>query len=196
MKAQMKFQKIICLVMLIVGALCFVSAVGLCTTIYDLLYVFCDRVDGANIFYDIQPFNNQFMIYALIMILAAVALYVTMTHKRRRYYVANIVCSTVVAVVDVVLSALIFVGLLKYKAQFLAVDFETLKKWIEEIYKNIKYTESTFYFDVAMVMCALVVAASILLIVNLVWKLKIMKKEDKLLGGKYNPDGARMEVVK
>ena len=37
-------------------------------------------------------------------------------------------------------------------------------------------------FDLAFVMYALVIVASVLLILNLVWKIKLMQGEKKLLG--------------
>jgi len=62
------------------------------------------------------------------------------------------------------------------------VDFET---WAT--YPQYQYTESTFWLDANIVVLILVVIASLLLLGNLIWKIRLMKYEDKLLSGFINP---------
>ena len=43
------------------------------------------------------------------------------------------------------------------------------------------YTDSTFWFDIHYVVCILAVAAAVLLIVNFIWKKRMMRGEKELL---------------
>ena len=67
-----------------------------------------------------------------------------------------------------------------YKALFLQVDFEALKKHAEMW--NTYYTDSTFWFDIHYAVFALSVIVAVLLVVNAVWKSRLMKEEKALLG--------------
>ena len=96
-KKQMKFQKIICYVVLIASALAFFYSLGLLTDLYDSLYSMMpdpadaslDRVAGARIFYDMQDFNKLFTKVTIVLILLGVFNLVMNTHTRRRYYIGN-----------------------------------------------------------------------------------------------------------
>ena len=102
-KKQVTFQKIVCLVSLVAGALVFVYALGLLTDLYDTLYSMIPnpnnldsaKVQGARIYYDMQPFNRTLLRCSIGMILLSCVLFLTNTHIRRKYYIGNAVATAI-----------------------------------------------------------------------------------------------------
>ena len=60
--------------------------------------------------------------------------------------------------------------------------FEALKAHAE-MWKSL-YTESTFWFDLGYVVFAILMAATVLLVLNLIMKLNVMKDEKRLIGSR------------
>ncbi len=212
MKTQMRFQKYICLAMIIVGALATLFAFCYCTgSLAELgqtlnakgksLFKASDGKYDATLFIDIQSFNNMLMYFGIVMVLLAVSLYITSCNKRRNYYVTNFVATGACAGGNIILSlvAMILNGI--WRGKFLNIDFAKWDAyWANQIKNNtiynpdgsilvdgadvvaVHYSESTVMFDLAFVMYALVIVASVLLILNLVWKIRLMQGEKKLLG--------------
>ena len=193
MKAQMKFQKWMCLIMIIVGAL-------------GLLYAFCYLSGsmselGQNVlksgksafpaakgkydallFNEIQGFNTLLMYFGIAMVLLAVVLYITACNKRRNYYVSNYVATGLCAGGNIVMSLVALIMNAFWRSEFLNVDFAAWKKlYTDTPDATVHYSESTLWFDLGFVVYAIIIVASILLILNLVWKILLMKGEKKLL---------------
>ena len=232
MKTQMRFQKYICLAMLLVGALALVYAFCYCSgALTELgqsvqitttdegsaripLFTPAEGKYGVDLFYDVQDFNNLLMIMGIVMILLAVLLYITSCNKRRNYYVSNYVATGVCAVGDIVISLILLVMNASWHAKFLNVDFNA---WYfcdsYETYRAIgagskihfafdvpKDTPATtvlqpdlgsqLWFILGYVVYALVIVAAIVLILNLIWKVLLMKGEKKLLEGSALEGGA------
>lgn len=201
MKAQMRFQKYICLAMLIVGALA-------------LLYAFCYSTGSlaelsqmintslaskpsrfkaeeagkydATLVKDIQGFNNLLMYMGIVMILLAVALYITSSNKRRNYYISNYIATGLCAGGNIIISLILMILNGIWRGRFLNVDFAAWKAF-DAIGVGAgapsHYSESTAWFDIGFAVYAIVIIASVLLILNLVWKIKLMQGEKKLLAG-------------
>ena len=221
MKTQMRFQKYLCLAMLIVGALA-------------LLYAFCYATGGlaelghliepsnntskfsaaqgkqdATLFLDIQGFNDALMYCGIIIILLAVCLYITACNKRRNYYITNYVATGVCAGGSIIISIIMMALNGVWMGKFQNIDFaawksfnETNIKMWEEIYAEAgetitpdilepftHYSESITWFVLGFVVYFLVIAASVLLILNLVWKIKLMQGEKQLLNGAKSVEG-------
>ena len=71
-------------------------------------------------------------------------------------------------------------GVKSYKAAFLTqVDFEALKKHAE-MWKT-AYVDSTFWFDAHYAVFAVLLAVTVLLLLNLIWKIRLMKAEKRLI---------------
>ena len=188
----MIFQKLVCLIALLAAAIAFFFSLGLLTDIYKLM--FAVGVRGSELFKQMQPFNRQLVIRCIAMILLAVLLYVTRTQLRRRYYISNYVAIGGTVILNVLFSSLSIARILEYKRRFLTeVDFEAWLALRESI-PDFPYTESTLWLDLNIAMQSLVIAASLLLVINLLWKTKLMKFEDKLLSGKIKPGSLQLEV--
>lgn len=187
-KKQMKFQRLICYALLIASALVFVYSLGLVTDLYDAFYTTMrdpnninnTKVEGSQIYYHIQDFNKALTTASIVLIVCSILLFLTNTHSRRKYYLANYVAVGISSVANLGISVWAIINILKYRHQFLTtVDFEALKAYAEAW--GTYYTESTFWFDIAFVVFGLLLAASALAIYNLIWKTKLMKEEAEII---------------
>jgi hypothetical protein len=132
-----------------------------------------------------QPFNHQLVISAIALILLAALLFVTSTSSRRKYYVGNYIatCLNVAAEIGVAIWAHLQIS--SFKSQFInTVDFDALEMW-SGIWETPAMTKSsTLWFDIHYLVFALVLIAAVLLIVNVIWKRRLMQGEKALLAGK------------
>lgn len=203
MKAQMKFQKYICLAMLIVGALglvyAFVYGTGGLSELgqnlelrggrYESAFVARNGKNDATLFTDIQGFNTMLMYFGIVMVLGAVLLYITATNKRRNYYVSNYVATGICAGANVILSvvALVMNGI--WRGKFLNVDFDAWQAFVDETKTLLgetaetHFSDSTAFFDLGFAVYIIIIIASVFLILNLIWKIKLMQGEKQLLAG-------------
>lgn len=186
-KKQLTVQKILCLAAVIVSALVFVYSLGIMTDLYDSLYdtmrnpnnLLKTDVPGSIVYYNMQEFNRVFLLYSIGLILLAVLLFITNTHKRRKYYIGNYVATGLFAVGAGYISIFGHNYIEIFKQQFLQVDFSALKEHAE-LWGTL-YTESTFWFDVHYLVFGLLLLVAALLICNAVWKMRLMKTEAALI---------------
>ena len=180
----MTLQRIVCYALLIAAALVFVYSLGLVTDLYDSLFNYADAtkkkyVEGAEIYYNIQPFNKQLTGAGIALILSAVSMFLFNTHKRRKYYVGNYVTVALNAVLNVGVSVWALINVMSYRAQYLLIDFEKLAELADRY--DTKYIESTFWFDLAIPVFAVLLIVTLLSLGNLVFKVMLMKSERRLI---------------
>ena len=187
-KKQLVFQKAACLLAIIAAAVSFVYSLGIITDIYDSLYstmrnpndLTQTKVPGSIIYYDMQAFNKQFLYLSIGLILVACILFITNTHSRRKYYVGNYVATALYSVASIGVVVWSHIQISAFKVQYLTtVDFEALKEYAE-MWKSY-YTDSTFLLDAHFAVGALSILAVVILVVNVVWKIRLMRGEDKLI---------------
>ena len=192
-KKQVKLQRIVCLFALIAAAVVFVYSLGMLTDLYDSLYPMMRNPDnleetdvpGSIIYYDMQPFNHQLLLSSIGLILLAAFLFVTNTSSRRKYYVGNYVATGLNVAAEIGVAVWSHLQIEAFKTQFVTtVDFESLEMW-SSIWETPSLTaSSTLWFDLHYVHIALLLIAAVLLIVNVIWKRRLMKGEKTLLAGK------------
>lgn len=189
----MTFQRVICFAVLVASALIFVYSLGLMTdlqciysttVIRDRTDLDASRVQGARIYYDMQEFNGQLTIVGLILIIVSLALFVTCTHSRRKYYIGNYIAVGLVTVSNIAAAIWTMSGVSVYREQYLKMDFEALEKWLERKNASDLYTNSTLWFDMGYIVCGILLFVTVLLIVNLVLKIIVMKEEKRLIGSR------------
>lgn len=186
-KKQMKIQKIVCFLVLAASVVVFLYSLGIMTDLYDSLYYTIpnkdnldrSRVDGARVYYDMQPFNRQFLHFSIGLILCAVLLFLSNTNSRRRYYSSNVIAVVINLAANIYVAVWAHAQIVAFKAQFLQVDFEALKKFADR--QHTLYTESTFWFDVHTCVFAFAIIANVLLVANMIWKFQLMKEEKQLI---------------
>ena len=186
-KKQVALQKVLCVGLLIVCALIFLYSLGIMTDLYDALYNTIrnpDKLDkttvtGSRIYYDMQPFNRNFLHAAIGMILLCVLLFLTNTHSRRKYYIGNYAAIGIFTVGGAAFAAWAHQEIEAFKAQFLQINFEELAEHAAK--KKSLYTDSTFWFDIHYVIFGLLLLGILLLLANVIWKRKLMKDEQALI---------------
>ena len=186
-KKQVALQKVLCVGLLIVCALIFLYSLGIMTDLYDALYntirnpnkLENTTVTGSRIYYDMQPFNRNFLHAAIGMILLCVLLFLTNTHSRRKYYVGNYAAVGLFTAGGIAFALWAHKEIEAFKAQFLQINFEELAEHAAK--KKSLYTDSTFWFDIHYVIFGLLLLGILLLLINVIWKRKLMKDEQALI---------------
>ena len=186
-KKQVALQKVLCVGLLIICALIFLYSLGIMTDLYDALYntirnpekLDKTTVTGSRIYYDMQPFNRNFLHAAIGMILLCVLLFLTNTHSRRKYYIENYTAIGLFTVGGAAFSAWAHNEIEAFKAQFLQINFEELAEHAAK--KKSLYTDSTFWFDIHYAIFGLLLLGILLLLANMLWKMKLMKDEQALI---------------
>ena len=185
MKTQMRFQKYLILAILIVAALSFVYALSFCGgtvyqygTLYDQINM-KEKVDGAKALFEASQKYNDILIWlSIVFILVVVLNYVMATHKRRNYYATNYVSIILTVVYAIAFAAVLAWMVMDTYSLFKAVD----RDLAETLYlgtEGFKYSIINFILGYIVVGISAISAA--LMIFNLVWKIKLMKGEKKLL---------------
>ena len=183
-KKQVKLQRIICLALLIISAVIFVYSLGIMTDLYDSLYSTYRRgktsIEGAGVYMDMQEFNKSFLVASIGMILLSALLFVTNTASRRRYYIGNYCAIGLFSAASIALTVWAHGQIEAFKAQWQTIDFAALAEHAAK--RKTLYTESTFWFDIHYVIFGLLLIGTVLLIANAIWKSKLMKEEQSLIG--------------
>ena len=183
-KKQVKLQRIICLALLIISAIIFIYSLGIMTDLYDSLYSTYRRgkssIEGAGVYMDMQDFNKSFLLASIGMILLSALLFVTNTASRRKYYIGNYCAIGCFSVASVALIVWAHGQIEAFKAQWMTIDFAALADHAAK--RKTLYTESTFWFDIHYVIFGLLLIGTVLLIANAIWKSKLMKEEQSLIG--------------
>ncbi len=185
-KPQLKFQKILFILLIILSGVTFVYSLGIMTDMYGLYQTQAiGGITGSKIFYDMQTYNHNMVLISIALIVISCLPFVFASNTRRKYYIGNVVTSYVQAAAFVGTAAYLVINCLKYRNQFLTtVDFEYYKTVAEKM--SFMYSESTFFFDAGIVIAVLLVVGAGAIIYNLNWKTKLVKQEDAILKGANN----------
>ena len=186
-KKQMTAQRVICLLSIIASVIVFLYSLGLMTDLYDSLYptmlnpydLTDTDVPGSIIYYDMQPFNRALLRVSIGLILLSCLLFITNTNVRRKYYVGNYAAVGLNVAANIGVAVWAHAQLTAFKAQFLKLDFDALQ-FHAELWET-PYIDSTFWFDAHYAVFAITLAVAALLILNTIWKMKLMKEEKQLL---------------
>lgn len=223
MKIQIKFQKILFLITLIIAALSLVYGFAYCTGAIsyaisarsgsfsgrlrdnpinaDALYQFVmgkGEFDGE-VWADAgMGFNDLIVILSVVLVVVAALQFFFATNSRRNYYITNYISVGVLAVYMVVVACIGFWGVSHSEALFNALDWQRYK----EVYDSVVsgggmgwqyYSNSHAMFALGYVLYALILVNAIILVLNTVWKVLLMKGEKELLSKNSNTTNA--EVV-
>ena len=187
-KKQLKFQKFICLLCIVVAAVTFVYSLGMITDIQEALRGTMrnplkptqTKVEGSWIYYDMQPFNKQFVNLSLIPILLGCLLYITKTHSRRKYYVSNFLAVGAYSVATIGIGLWAHQQIEAFAVQYMTtVNFEQLKEYADMW--GTPYLDNTNMLDLHRVVLGLAIVSVVALIGNMIWKIILMRGEKKLL---------------
>ena len=194
-KLQMKLQRIISYLCLAATALTFIYSLGLSTDVYFLYRL--ESLDGivipgAEMFYELQPFNKQFTTYSIALLLLAVAGLIFNNHTRRKYYVANYLTVGASSVANIALGTWALTNVLHYKDLFNAIDFSVIASIVDSVPpavliskgvdpENLAGPYSTLWFDLVIPVFIILTLVTLLNVANAVFKTVLMSKEKQLL---------------
>lgn len=202
----MKFQKAVALISLIMAAVCCVYALIFMTDLADMAYYTTaqngvEAFEGVDDLYNFaNGINGTLLVMAIVFLLISITLYITASNSRRNYYVTNYVSIIATAAFAVVVAAfgiaIISVCVTKYAALDHDKYLQLHNTWrdanrVEQISPTSPgegwsrrypyYTDSPAMFIIGYVLNVLVLGVAALNILNLIWKIKLMKGEKALL---------------
>lgn len=186
-KKQMLIQKIICFAVLAAAVLVFIYSLGLVTDLHYNKFAYYSqdpnnpKFEGANLYRDIQPFNKQLTKAGLILILSSVLVFIFGSHKRRKYYVGNYVAIGLNSALTIAVSVWGIQNVAKYREVYYTIDFEKLEEMQEML--QLPYDISPFWFNIGFVVFGVAIGTAVLSILNVAFKIYVMRGERKLLRG-------------
>lgn len=199
MKTQMKFQKILSLVTLILAALCIVLSLCYCSGVMSEIINYTsskmttepDIISADALFEYSQYVNDVLVILSIVFILVVAFIYITATNKRRNYYITNYIAIGLLIAYVLAFAIVMLVLCVKTNGYVNQVDFTKWKELYEayttDRYGNVSYINPRRYSE-SRATIILGIILSIILIVdvaawalNLIMKIKLMQGEKALL---------------
>lgn len=208
MKTQMKFQKILTLITLIVAALAVVLALSFSSGVFTAAKQYSwkmadeDPFGADAIYVYANQINNTLLIMAIVLLVTTVLLYLMGCNKRRKYYITNYIAIGIFAVYALVFGIILLVFCANCITLYNQIDFEAWKAHESILDPETGYPKYTQYYNDN---CATVYLGIVLFVVllvniaawalNLVWKIKLMKGEKALLEQGAVENQAELEVA-
>jgi hypothetical protein len=179
-KFQMIFQRIVIIGSVLLASLTIVYALGFSTNIFNLYYhtdpiFMLAYVPGAELYLNVQPFNRLLFNHSIFFFTVCLTMFITLTHRRRLYYISNYVTSLAFAGYAVFMGYMLWNNARDFKSEFLSIDFEVLQS--VKRFMRMDYSDSTFMFDAGLVLAVVLTVFAGLLVVNLVLKIMWQSRE-------------------
>lgn len=194
MKTQMRFQKILLVITLILAALTLVYGFGFCTgSIAYTRAALTGEIMHPS--YNADPigadalesflqgsggFNNVIIYMSIAYLLVIVLMCLMDNGKRRNYYVTNYVATGIAVVFGLVFAVYSLIMINQCLGLFNDIDWETYKF----LYDNklvANYSESRASFIIGNILFIVVILDAVALALNAVWKYLLMRGEKALL---------------
>lgn len=209
MKTQMKFQKILCIVCLITGALGIVLSLFYCSGIlYAVTQTDVNMPDDYDLFnaYSLYEYSQQqndtLIIMSIILVVMAAMLFFMQCANRRNYYISNYIAiglfaayalAYVIAVIAINGTCFGLMSKIDYAAW---QEREAIKTSDGSAFRYPQlYTKNCTSMVLFIVLAVVVLAEIVAWVLNLIWKIKLMKGEKELLKSGEAHSTAEMEVA-
>ena len=199
MKTQMRFQKILMLVSLIVTAITFVFGLFFLTGSlgYAGNYISSSGTDliGATEFVDkSQGYVKTFINLGIVFIVLAAVLFITSCHSRRKYYISNFIAVGLFVAFALAMVIYIFIMVGDTRNLFLnSINWNLVEVNMMAEFPMDK-TES-YQFAIGYVVAVIVIIDAVLLTLSTVWKVLLMRGENELLAKSATVESATEEEV-
>lgn len=191
MKVQMRFQKILSIVTLVVAALVIVLGLAFCSGSLEFMRYYENRIDqflGDDMAYYLnvsaQDVSQTLFIVGIVFLLVTVTLFITASNKRRNYYITNYISVGAVALMALITALIGFILLGTCAGDFFAIDWDALGVYVAEnpsLFAARPFSSNPLPIILGFVVCAIVLVNAVFIVLNLVWKILLMKGEKKLL---------------
>lgn len=150
----------------------------------------------------IQSTNDTLFTLGIVFVVVSVLPMIAACQKRRKYYITNYVAIGIVLAMQLIYIIIVIISIVNCLGAFNKIDFEAAKTLYNDYTFNSQYGElsTTPWTAIAgFVLIALILVDMVALVLNVLWKVKLMKGEKALLEqGKQKAsenDGAIAEVV-
>ena len=182
------------LVTLVIAALCFVYSIAFLTGgLGNVPYyiplegdVYVDKINGSNFFNASQKFVSTLTVLSIVLIVLCVLLFFTQCNKRRNYYITNYIIIGAVVIFALVVAIYAFVGIGNSQNLFfndIAWESGTNNglNYADQYNKNYPINKTSTNFALGYVLFSIVIVDAVAMVLNLVWKILLMKGEKALL---------------
>ncbi|MCM1438332.1 MAG: hypothetical protein NC131_03860 [Roseburia sp.] len=208
----MKFQKILTTVTLIIAALCIVLSLSFCSGVFEAarhysIKLYEDDIWGADALYVYgNQMNDILLIVSIVLLLSVVLLCIMGCNKRRNYYITNYVAIGIFIACALVFGIILIIVCANCLNLYGQIDFAAWKEYENEMELGtdkvtMVYSHDRFYNDncasvyIGIVMFVVLLAEIAAWVLNLIWKLKLMKGEKALLEQGAVEKKAELEVA-
>lgn len=192
MKAQMKFQKILSLITLVLAAIVFVYAISFFTGNISAILNYSSRYNGgvykgADVFIDAgQAFVSALEVMVIVYLVIIAISYIMGNNSRRNYYITNYIASgLVIAMAAVVALYGLIMMIVLMNAFYNQVDWAQMQIIRDKYSWNPKFQtevgKEPTMFIIGLIVFLLVLVNCLAWVYNLIWKIKLMKGEKELL---------------
>lgn len=191
MKTQMRFQKILMFVSLVVAALTFVYALYFLTgSMGNVSYYITvrgtsstDKINGQHFLDASQGYVGTAVTLSIIFIVIAVLLFVASCHKRRNYYITNYIAVGIFVGFALVMAIYLLVMVTDVMNIFYTeIDWDKLAD-PEVALALHPVTKDATNFILGYILSVIVIVDAVLVILSTVWKFLLIRGEKKLLNG-------------
>ncbi len=203
---QMKFQKIITKVSVILSAVALLYIIAIFASSlfqFNALKAFNENMlglalggnpadyplisnvdEGWALFEAVQPFNRTMFTLCIVYLFINLSMLAFFCQSRRVYYVTNYVSIGLAAVAGLALSVYALINIFGFRADFVALDIASINAEITshpQIVSGMSSAEllsaSTWAFDIGIVIFVILILVCGALVLNAIWKMMDMKKD-------------------
>ena len=187
MKTQMRFQKILMLVSLVVAALAFVYVLFFLTgsLAYATKYVGSYSIGAEKLVEKSQSFVNTMVTLCIVFIVLAAVLYLTSCNSRRNYYITNYIAIGLFVAYALFMVIFIIVNVsILMNMFFNDINWAIVPEQADKLLNQYPISKGDSYtFVLGYVVAVIVFVNAVLLVLSTVWKGLLMKGEKQLLEG-------------
>ena len=187
MKTQMRFQKILIIVSVVIAALSVLYAWIFCSGVFaQIAQVYTAAPEVTELHNAAQAFTELFQVLGVVYVLCIVLLFIMGCHSRRKYYITNYIAIGIAVAYMLVYSILLIVNLANVAGLLSSTDltgaqaaYSGISHFDESMFGEFQTTSWTI--PVGYVLVAIVLLDAVAICLNLLWKIKLMQGEKKLL---------------
>ncbi|MDE6850072.1 MAG: hypothetical protein K2J54_01965 [Clostridia bacterium] len=147
---------------------------------------YVDNINATNFISASQKYVSTSVVLSIVLIVLSALLFFTGCNTRRNYYITNYVIIGVIAIFAVAVTIYSFVGIstsmnLFYNDIAWEAGTNGGLNYADKFNSNYVISKSSANFVIGYILYALVLVDVAALVLNLIWKIKLMKGEKALL---------------
>ncbi|MCM1545421.1 MAG: hypothetical protein NC033_00125 [Clostridiales bacterium] len=185
MKTQMRFQKILMIVTVIIGALGAVYGLIFCSGSFaQIQWIKAGSQALTDCVNTVQSTTDVLFAVGIAFVVISVLPIIAACQKRRNYYITNYIAIGIVVAFQLAYIIIVIICISNCVSAFDKIDFAAAKDLYTDMTFNSQYGElsATPWTPIfGYVFIGLIAVDMVALVLNLVWKIFLMKGEKKLL---------------